>query len=101
MVVDLDAASWFRGLTSVHEHTSCMKLFTRNVLFATLGFSVLNAGKATFVGFPPPTGAEAVSPYYPTLLLLSLAYAWVFKYVWLKLDDQFEEGEQYVGREWE
>ncbi len=78
-----------------------MKLFTRNVFLATLGFAVLNAGKATVVGYPPPTDVETFLPYYPTLFALSLVYAWAFKYVWLKLDEKFEEdAEVYEPREW-
>lgn len=78
-----------------------MKLLTRNVFLATMGFAVLNAGKATVVGYPPPTAAEGFLPYYPVLLALSLLYAWVFKFFWLKLDEHFEEsGEVYEPREW-
>lgn len=80
-----------------------MKLFSSKVLLATLGFMLLNAGKATLAGYPVPMDSMELAVYLPTLFVLSLVYAWVFKYVWLKMDEHFEgtEGEEYVGREWE
>ncbi len=80
-----------------------MKLFTPKVFLATLGFMLLNAGKATLAGYPFPAESAELAVYLATLFVLSLVYAWAFKYAWLKMDEYFEggEGEEYVGREWE
>lgn len=78
-----------------------MKLFTRNVLLATLVFMAVNAGKAAVVDVTPPEEASALAVYLGTLFVLSLGYAWVFKFVWLKLDEHLEsEGEEYEPNEW-
>ena len=79
-----------------------MKLFTRNVALATLAFCVVNGLKAAAFGFTPPIGDRpAMAQYLAVLVVMSLLYAWVFKLVWLKMDDYFESADGYVGPEWE
>ncbi|MFP4632782.1 MAG: hypothetical protein ACLFMT_05025 [Halobacteriales archaeon] len=79
-----------------------MELLTRNVALAALGFAALNAGKATALGYAPPwPPSPGAVPYYVVLVALSLVYAWVFKYAWLRMDDYFESGDGYVAPEWE